>query len=245
MVKRMKQNFLLDAGESLETEELIAYKKEKNVLIKHYKVKEDAKDRRKGDHFILNFDQNVLYKENALLERVFSKTFKTFLRKYHKGGTILVIGLGNSSIIGDSFGSRVLERLIATNQYNDFLTIPKVALFTPETTAKTGISSFKLIEMVVGYLRPDVIVLVDSFITNQEKYLNMSLEINDCGIVFADQLRSNKEITYKTFQIPILSIGYPTLLRKKQAIFCKHTILNDLEIICDLVAHSINQIVLN
>ena len=81
MVKRMKQNFLLDAGESLETEELIAYKKEKNVLIKHYKVKEDTKDRRKGDHFILNFDQSVLYKENALLERVFSKTFKTFLRK--------------------------------------------------------------------------------------------------------------------------------------------------------------------
>ena len=30
MVKRMKQNFLLDAGESLETEELIAYKKEKS-----------------------------------------------------------------------------------------------------------------------------------------------------------------------------------------------------------------------
>ena len=27
--------------------------------------------------------------------------------------------------------------------------------------------------MVVGYLRPDVIVLVDSFITNQEKYLNI------------------------------------------------------------------------
>ena len=99
--------------------------------------------------------------------------------------------------------------------------------------------------MVVGYLRPDVIVLVDSFITNQEKYLNMSLEINDCGIVFADQLRSNKEITYKTFHIPILSIGYPTLLLKKQAIFCKHTILNDLDIICDLVARSINQIVLN
>ena len=86
----------------------------------------------------------------------------------------MFVGLGNSSILGDSFGTKVLSRLIATNQYNDFLTIPKVALFTPETTAKTGISSFKLIEMVVGYLRPDVIVLVDSFITNQEKYLNMS-----------------------------------------------------------------------
>ena len=244
----MKQNLLLDAGLSLEKEHLIGTKKEKNVIIKHYLLTEQDEKiyhNRKGDYFTISFDDRVLYENSKSIEKVFQKTFKTFLAKYHKGGTILVIGLGNSSIIGDSFGSRVLERLIATNQYNDFLTIPKVALFTPETTAKTGISSFKLIEMVVGYLRPDVIVLVDSFITNQEKYLNMSLEINDCGIVFADQLRSNKEITYKTFQIPILSIGYPTLLRKKQAIFCKHTILNDLEIICDLVARSINQIVLN
>ena len=243
MVRRMQQNFLLDAGKSLDSEELIATKKERNVEIKHYKIKEDEKDIRKGDHFTLSFDATVLYQDSLVLEKVFTKTFKTFLRKYHKGRTILIIGLGNSSIIGDSFGSKVLERLVATNQYNDFLTIPKVALFTPETTSKTGISSFRLIEMVVGYLKPDVIVLIDSFITKEEKYLDMSLEINDCGIVFADQLRSNKEITFETFHIPVLSIGYPALLRTHDSFFCKHTIVNDLEIISNLVSHAINRII--
>ena len=179
------------------------------------------------------------------MEKVFQKTFKTFLAKYHKGGTILFVGLGNSSILGDSFGTKVLERLIATNQYNDFLTIPKVALFSPETTNKTGISSFRLIEMVVKDLKPDVIILLDSFVTNQTKLLNRTIEINDCGIIFADQLRSNKTITRETFHIPVLSIGYPTLLKLHKTYLERYSLEEDLEIVTSLIAQSINHIIMS
>ena len=244
----MKQNLLLDAGVSLEKEHLIAKKKERNVEIKHYLLKESDEKiyrNRKGDYFTLTFDDQVLYENSKTLEKVFQKTFKTFLAKYHKGNTILFVGLGNSSILGDSFGTQVLNKLIATNQYNDFLTIPKVALFAPETTNKTGISSFRLIEMVVKDLQPDVIILLDSFVTNQSKYLNRTLEINDCGMIFADQLRSNKTISFKTFHIPVLSIGFPTLLKLHKTYLSKYTLEEDLEIISSLVARSINHILMS
>jgi len=244
----MKQNLVLDAGVSLEKDKLIASKKEKNVLIQHFLVKEcDEKSLKmsKGDYFTIHFDDNVLYKEEQTLKKVFLKTFKTFLSKYHKGGVVLFIGLGNSSILGDSFGNKVLNNLIATNHYNDFLTIPKVALFAPETTNKTGIPSFKLIEMVVHLLKPDVIVLIDSFVTNNMKHLNRTIEINDCGVIFADQLRSNKMINRETFHIPVLSIGYPTLLKHDKTFVSKYTLENDLEVISRIVTDSINKIIMS
>ena len=244
----MKQNLLLDAGVSLEKEHLIAEKKEKNVHIKHYVLKEKDEKiyrNRKGDYFTISFDDQVLYENSKSIEKVFQKTFKTFLAKYHKGETILFVGLGNSSILGDSFGTKVLERLIATNQYNDFLTILKVALFSLETTNKTGISSFRLIEMVVKDLKPDVIILLDSFVTNQTKLLNRTIEINDCGIIFADQLRSNKTITRETFHIPVLSIGYPTLLKLHKTYLERYSLEEDLEIVTSLIAQSINHIIMS
>lgn len=240
----MKHNLILDAGKSLDTSSLIATKKEKNVIIKHFLVKE-KKEVSPGDYFTLSFDDSVLYKESKTLEKVFLKVFKTFLAKYHKGGTILIIGLGNSSILGDSFGCLTLNQLIATNQYNDFLTVPKVALFAPETTNKTGISSFKLIEMVVNLLKPDIIILLDSLLTNDKKHLNRTLEINDCGMVFAEELRSNKTIDKNTFQIPVLSVGYPTLLKDKFTYLEKYTLKNDLEIITNIVSNAINSVIIS
>ena len=53
----------------------------------------------------------------------------------------------------------------------------------------------------------------------------------------------DKEITFETFHIPVLSIGYPALLRTHDSFFCKHTIVNDLEIISNLVSHAINRII--
>ena len=248
VVKCMKHNLILDASVGLEKEKLVYKKKEQNVLVKHFVVQDSVGKRYHvsgGDYFTITFDDKVLYENSEAISRVFTKTFKMFLKKYHKGGTILFVGLGNSSILGDSFGCRVLENLIATNQYNDFLTIPKVALFTPETTHKTGISSFRLIEMVVGYLKPDVIILVDSFVTNNMTYLNRSLEINDCGIIFADQLRSNKVIDRKTFHIPVLSIGFPTLLKWHKSYMNNVSLEKDMEIIVNLVSRAINKTVMS
>ena len=99
--------------------------------------------------------------------------------------------------------------------------------------------------MVVKDLQPDVIILLDSFVTNQTKYLNRTLEINDCGMIFADQLRSNKTISYETFHIPVLSIGFPTLLKLHKTYLSKFSLEEDLEIITKLIAKSINHIIMS
>lgn len=242
----MKQNLVLDMGESLEKENLIAIKKDKNVLIKHFYIKNNEKGKTiKGDYFTICFDDKVLYKEEKILGKAMEKVLKSFLAKYHKNGPILIVGLGNSSVLADSFGGKTLDKLIATNQYNDFLTIPKVALFAPETVSKTGISSFKLIEMVVNLLKPDLIILIDSFLTKEKKYLNRTIEVNDCGVIFADELRHNKKIDKNTFHIPVLSIGCPTMVKMDDTYLEKYTLGEDLEIISSVVSKTINELIIS
>lgn len=237
----MKHNCILDSATLLSKGKLITSKTEKGVQIQHFLLKEQDKH----DYFTLSFDDKVFYQENKVLEKVFSKILKQFLLKYHHGGTILIIGLGDSNILGDSFGPRVLDKLIATNQYNDFLLIPKVALFTPETMNRTGISSFKLIEMVVSSLHPDLIILIDSYVTTNKNYLNRLLEINDHGIIFAESLRSNRKIDASTFHIPVISIGYPILLKTKD-FYLEHFKLNeDLPIMCNIISSAINKIIMS
>ena len=244
----MKQNLFIDAAIPLEKNYLIESHKERNVLVKHYYVKEEYDHKikhDKGDYFSIFFDDIVIYQEIKSLERIVKKIVKMFLKKYHKGGTILVLGLGNSSILGDSFGVKSLSKMIATNHYNDIYTIPKVALFSPETTNKTGISSFKLISMVVNDLKPDIIILIDSLVTSNVNYVNRTIEINDCGIIYADALKDNKCINRKTFGIPVLSIGYPTLWNCKKAYYAKLNLEEDLKIVSDLVSRIINQIIMS
>ena len=69
----MKQNFILDAGKSLETEHLINSKKEKNVIIKHFLLTEkDEKtfQNRKGDYFTISFTKDILYENKLVLEKM-------------------------------------------------------------------------------------------------------------------------------------------------------------------------------
>lgn len=243
----MNRKILLDVASILGKEKLIGSFKEKDVLINHYLLLEKDKKvtgEEAGDYFLFSFDDRVLYEEQEVLKKVFKKTLKSFLKKYHKGGPILFLGLGAKDILGDSFGPKVLDNLIATNAYNDFLTIPKVALFSPDTQSKTGISSFRLIEMVIRSLKPDIIILIDSFKTNHFESLNRTLEVNDCGICLASKLRSNKEISRKTFDIPVLTVGYPTMFTFHKTYLNHYLLEKDIHIMAKVVSEAFNELIL-
>ena len=128
----MKHNLFLDAGLVLTNECLIDTKKEKNVIVNHYYVQDKLVSKikhGKGDYFTIKFDDIAFYRDDKVIANVLKKILRLFLKKYHKGGTILILGLGNSSILGDSFGVKCLNNIIATNHYNDIYMIPKAAYF--------------------------------------------------------------------------------------------------------------------
>ena len=244
----MKQFLFLDAAETCQDKKILLQKKKsKDQVISHYQIKEEQKKVLKhdpGDYFTIKFTEDILNNKTTFLEKELNKIIQCFLKKYHKDKPILIVGLGNTEILVDSLGSNVTSKIIATNQYNDFLTVPKVALLNPEVMGKTGISSFKLIRLVVEDLKPDLIILVDSLATSDITSLNRVIEMNDTGIIPGSALRKNKEINKKTFGIPILSIGVPLLYKAKENLFESIYLKRELEKISTVLANSLNQSIL-
>ena len=244
----MKQKLFLDVGiEKINKKIKVEEKKTNFFKTSHYIVtKEDKKvlKREEGDYFVLHFTYENLLVKQTLLSKEVERILKFFLKKYQNNKKVLVVGLGNKNVLADSIGVSVTDKVIATNQYQDFLTIPKIALFNPSVTEKTGISSYKLIEMVVHSLKPDVIIMIDSLLTKERTYLNQAIEINDTGIIPGSVLNSSKEITKKTFQIPVLSIGIPCVWENSKGFFTTTTIQEVLDASSNIIANSLNTLFL-
>ena len=244
----MKKMLFLDAATSYQNPKiLVGVNERKNQTICHYQVLE--KDQKSlchdaGDYFTIQFTNQILEEKASLIQKEVEKVLKAFLKKYHKESPILVVGLGNAEILVDSFGSNVTNKMIATNHYNDFLTIPKITLLNPSVMARTGISSFKLIDLIVKDLKPDTIILIDSLATKDAKSLNRIIEISDTGIIPGSALRTNKEINRRTFNIPILSIGVPLLLKNEEGLYESIHLESEMEQISEIVAKSLNHTLL-
>lgn len=242
----MKQKLFLDSNiDKIDKKYIVEETKNSNYQTIHYIVaKENKKMLKKevGDYFVIRFLYEKLYTKSHLLQREVEKIVKSFLKKYEKAEKVLVVGLGNELVIGDSLGVKVTNKMIATNQYYDFLTLPKIALFNPSVTDKTGINSYKLIEMVVKDIKPDIIIMIDSLATKSEEYLNSAIEINNTGIIPGSAINSAREINEKTFNIPILSIGVPCCLEYNKKIYTSAFIEEVIKLSSDVISKALNNI---
>ena len=196
MVAVMKKVFMDSAKIIKDNMMKIDEKNYRGYNVTHFKVdysNEKVLKRIRGDYFSINFDYVSLHKQEKMLKKEVMKILKVFFMG-ESAQKPLIVGLGNSSITCDSLGVNTTNKVMATNHFNDFLNIPKVALFNPEVTEKTGISSFSLIEMVVKKLNPTIIIMIDSLATNNEMYLNNCIEINNTGIIPGSAIKENKKI---------------------------------------------------
>lgn len=244
----MKQKLFIDSAYNYHANNiLLNSKKYGGVLVNHYLLDENtSKELKKdeGDFYTITFTEEMLITKRGVILKETQKILKQFLKEYNTKKA-LIIGLGNSSIEADSFGVKTTNKIIATNQYNDFLTIPKVALFNPEVTEKTGINSFNLIKLVVNDYKPDSIIIIDSLATKHYEYLNKCIEINNTGIIPGSALRDNREINQNTFNIPVIAIGIPLVIEQNNILFTTPNIaaLNDL--VSDIISEALNNIFLS
>lgn len=231
----MKQKLILDAAQDM-------IDKKNHISI----TKENQKQYSShvGDYYLIKYNAYNVIKNTKIIKNQIQKAIKSLLRKYKipRQPKVLIIGLGSNTIVADSLGPNTADKLIATNHYDDFLTIPKIAIFNPSVISKTGIHSFHLIKMINDDIKPDLLLFIDSMETSNISHINSVIEINDHGIIPGTYLNTNKEITKETFGKPILSIGIPLVYQNKKALLTPPNINEIIEDTSSLLASAINSI---
>lgn len=133
-------------------------------------------------------------------------------KRYHA----FIIGLGNENHTADSVGPKSLKYL-KVNSYVDIFKIDtnnnKISALEPGVLGQTGIETKRIIEAVTKEVNPDIIILIDSYVTKDIKYLNKTIQISNDGISPGSGLDSiSFEISSNQFKIPVITIGVPTAI---------------------------------
>ena len=87
----------------------------------------------------------------------------------------------------------------------------KISALEPGVLGETGILTEKIIYSVKEEIKPDLIILIDSFVSNDINYLNKSIVVTDSGLNKGGGLNGiNTRIDKNSLGIPVLVIGVTT-----------------------------------
>lgn len=143
--------------------------------------------------------------------------FKLF--NIDKSKHIFIVGLGNESNTADSIGPKVLKYInVNSHLFNLGINVNhiKISALEPGVLGTTGIDTSNIIKSVSKLIKPDLIILIDSFITSNIEYLNKTIEISNTGLKPGSGIRgTNSKISKSNIKIPIMTIGIPVCLEYK------------------------------
>ena len=147
-------------------------------------------------------------------------TFKNELIKYLKRinnlKSILIVGLGNDSFTADSVGPKVVKGINVNAHLIDLglkTKNIKVSALEPGVLGQTGIDTERIIKSVCKEVKPDALIVIDSFITDKLKYNEKTIQITDNGIIPGSGIMGiNSIINKRTIGCPVIVIGVPTAL---------------------------------
>ena len=136
------------------------------------------------------------------------------LMNISKNDHIFIIGLGNDNHTADSVGPKVLKH-IKVNSYLENIGIKidknKISALEPGVLSETGILTEKIIASVSSEIKPNLIILIDSFVSDNINYLNRTISLNNRGLTTGNGIKNiNSNIDYDSIGIPILVIGVTT-----------------------------------
>ncbi len=135
-------------------------------------------------------------------------------------GTILVAGLGNSSITPDALGPKCAEMIFATRHIKGELlketglnALRSVCAFSTGVLGNTGAEAGEIIKALVNQLNPAAVITIDALAARSVERLGNTVQMCSTGITPGSGVGSSRsEINEKTIGVPVIAIGVPTVV---------------------------------
>lgn len=155
---------------------------------------------------------------NDKLKMIFKNEFSLFWNDDYRNP--LVIGLGNENNTADSIGPKTLKHIhvnILFDEIDENLNETKISALEPGVLSMTGIDTKDIIESIVKKIKADVVILIDSLVSEKLEDLGHLIQITDEGIRPGSGLMAkNSLINCHSLGVPVIVIGVPTALEYKK-----------------------------
>ncbi len=178
-----------------------------------------ALNREIGEYVTVEFEKayQITDSDFDIVVDVLAKEISRFTNK-HKGNRILVTGIGNKNITADSIGPKSIERIIVTRalENTEFIAndcFSNVSAISADVFGVTGIESAEIIKGISTVLKPSLIIVIDALATTSLSRLCKTVQISNTSLTPGGGVdNARKQISSKTLDVPMLSIGMPTVI---------------------------------
>ena len=191
-----------------------------NLIISSLNIKKENKLFKVGKYKILSCPNLFLLGSNQIekVKTTFVKVLKELITslKIELTDTVLIVGLGNKNIEADALGESVCSKILSTRMLDKNFVKSNVCTICPNVQASTGINTFDIVNSLCKEIKPRLIILIDSLLTNNIKRIGHSFQLSTCGIVPGGGVGKNKEISLKTTGVKCITIGVPFMINLKE-----------------------------
>ncbi len=132
----------------------------------------------------------------------------------------LIVGLGNDNVTPDSLGPSVIENIFVTKHIFDLHPeeidpegFRPVCAIAPGVMGTTGIETAEIVHSIIKDVNPGFVIVIDALAARALTRVNKTIQISDAGISPGSGVgNKRKEISYDTLNIPVISVGIPTVV---------------------------------
>lgn len=176
----------------------------------------EAIDKEIGTYITFEMD-NIKYIEE---KEIVVKKLKEELKKLiDTNESVLVIGLGNSSITADALGSKVINNIEVTRHILKLASnilasnTREVSAIAPGVMGKTGVETTEIIACVSNIVKPKYLIVIDSLMSKSIERVGSSIQLSNTGITPGSGITGyNKKIDSNLTDAKVISIGVPMVV---------------------------------
>lgn len=173
---------------------------------------EELINKKKGFYTTIEFNEI-----NTKLEQILIQYLKKFLKieQIKEEDSIMIVGLGNELSTPDSLGPLTINNVLVTNHlfYKPLEGYRKVSAINPGVMGETGIETNLIITSIVKEVKPNLILVIDALASKSVNRVNKTIQMTNTGITPGSGVgNARKEICKETLNVPVISIGVPTVV---------------------------------
>lgn len=170
-----------------------------------------------GKYITLEFEPVYKISDYSLLKNEVVTALNNLLPQ--KKESLLVAGLGNTEITPDAVGPLTAKQILATRHISGQFAesiglkgLKSVSVISPGVLGQTGIETAEIIKGAVAAVKPDALIAIDALKADSKDRLFRTVQLCDTGISPGSGVKnSRQEISEKTFGIPVIAVGVPTV----------------------------------